>query len=205
MFRYFILAFIVFYSFFQTTAQSGTTVQGLVFDSHNQEPLIGVTIFLKELKKITETNENGVFLFSNIPAGNYTLISSLTGHRVEITNISAPITEKLIISLTEQLINLNETIITGNPFSLDIKELSQATISLSNLDLQIKKSSTLAQSLDFQPGISTRSNGTAASRPVIRGFSNNMILLLEDGLRMGDLSSASDDHGISEDGNEPER
>lgn len=205
MFRYFILAFIVFYSLFQTTAQSGTTVQGLVFDSHNQEPLIGVTVFLKELKRITETNENGLFLFSNIPAGNYTLISSLTGHRVAITNISAPVTEKLVISLTEQVINLNETIITGNPFSLDIKELSQATISLSNLDLQIKKSSTLAQSLDFQPGISTRSNGTAASRPVIRGFSNNMILLLEDGLRMGDLSSASDDHGISEDGNEPER
>jgi len=180
-------------------------VKGVIIDSHNQQPLIGVNVYLKEYKIVAETNENGVFQFPNVTVGSFTLISSLAGHKKTTTKISVPTKEKLIIEMQEQVINLNETIITGNPFTLDIKEISQATISLSQLDLQIKRNATLAQSLDFQPGVAMRSNGTAASRPVIRGFSNNMILILEDGLRMGDLSSASDDHGISDDGSEPEK
>lgn len=204
MFKYlsvFIIYFILSVSFSQPVSQ----VQGVIVDSHNLEPLIGANVFLKELKIVVETNEKGVFQFPNVTAGNYTLVSSLTGHKETTTKISVPQKEKLIIEMHEQVINLNETIVTGNPFSLDLKELSQATISLSQLDLQIKRNTTLAQSLDFQPGVAMRSNGTAASRPIIRGFSNNMILILEDGLRMGDLSSASDDHGISDDGSEPEK
>lgn len=204
MFKYpfvFIIIFIISSSF----PQQLFVPEGKILDAHNNEPLIGVNVFLKELKKVVETNEEGVFQFPGLPTGKYTLVATLTGHKENVTMISIPLSEKLIILMTEQIINMNETVVTGNPFALDIKELSQAAISLSQLDLQIKRSSTLAKSLDFQPGVSVRSNGTAASRPVIRGFSNNMILLLEDGLRMGDLSAASDDHGISDDGSEPER
>ena len=204
MFKY-LLVFITYFIFSVSFSQPIFLVQGVVIDSHNQEPLIGVNVYLKELKIVVESNENGIFQFSNLAAGSYTLVSSLTGHREITTKIIIPLKEKLIIEMHEKVINMNETIVTGNPFSLDLKELSQATISLSQLDLQIKRSATLAQSLDFQPGVAMRSNGTAASRPVIRGFSNNMILILEDGLRMGDLSSASDDHGISDDGSEPEK
>jgi iron complex outermembrane receptor protein len=204
MFKY-LLVFIIYSIFSFGFPQPTSIVQGVILDSHNKEPLIGVNVFLKELKIVVETNEDGVFQFPNLAEGSYTLVSSLTGHKENITKILVPQKEKLIIEMHEQVINLNETVVTGNPFSLDLKELSQATISLSQLDLQIKRDATLAQSLDFQPGVSMRSNGTAASRPVIRGFSNNMILILEDGLRMGDLSSASDDHGISDDGSEPEK
>ena len=204
MFKYLFVLFI-FLKVSVTFPQQVFTMEGKILDEHNHEPLIGVNVFLKELKIFVESDENGIFRFSKLSGGNYTLISSLTGHKEKITKISVPLKETLFIEMTEQIINLNETIVTGNPFALDLKELSQAAISLSQLDLQIKRSSTLAQSLDFQPGVSMRSNGTATSRPVIRGFSNNMILMLEDGLRMGDLSSASDDHGISDDGSEPEK
>ena len=203
MFKY-LFMFIIF-MFSSNFPQQLFVPEGKILDAHNNEPLIGVNVFLKELKKVVETNEEGVFQFPALPAGKYTLVATLTGHKENVTMISIPLSEKLIILMTEQVINMNETVVTGNPFALDIKELSQAAISLSQLDLQIKRSSTLAKSLDFQPGVSVRSNGTAASRPVIRGFSNSMILLLEDGLRMGDLSAASDDHGISDDGSEPER
>ncbi len=204
MFKYFFVLFI-FLKVSTTFPQQLFAIEGKILDEHNHDPLIGVNVFLKELKITAETNENGIFLFSQIPGGTYTLVSTLIGHKEVITKITVPLAEKLFIEVTEQIINLNETVVTGNPFSLDLKELSQGVISLSQLDLQIKKSSTLAQSLDYQPGVSMRSNGTATSRPVIRGFSNNMILILEDGLRMGDLSSASDDHGISDDGSEPEK
>ncbi len=204
MFKYVFVLFI-FLNSLSIFPQQQLTLEGKILDEHNLEPLIGVNVFLRELKRFVETDETGVFRFSKIPSGNYHLVVSLTGHKEMSKKITVPLKEPLFIEMTEQIINLNETIVTGNPFALDLKELSQAAISLSQLDLQIKRSSTLAQSLDFQPGVSIRSNGTATSRPVIRGFSNNMILILEDGLRMGDLSSASDDHGISDDGSEPEK
>lgn len=204
MFKYFFVLFI-FFTVSHIFSQPLFAVEGKILEAHNKEPLIGVNVFLKELKIIVETDENGIFHFSQIPSGIYTLVSSLIAHKETTTKITVPISEKLVIEITEQIISLNETVITGNPFSSNLKELSQGVVSLSKLDLQIKKSSTLAQSLDFQPGVSMRSNGMATSRPVIRGFSNNMILILEDGLRMGDLSSASDDHGISDDGSEPEK
>ena len=204
MLKYFFV-FVIYLIFSVSFSQQNFVLRGLIIDSHNQEPLIGVNVFLKEAKIFVESDENGVFQFPNIHHGNYTLVASLTGHKETTARITVPQKGKLVIQMHEQVINLNESIVTGNPFSLDLKELSQSTISLSQLDLQIRRSATLAQSLDFQPGVAMRSNGTAAARPVIRGFSNNMILILEDGLRMGDLSSASDDHGISDDGSEPEK
>ena len=204
MLKYFFV-FTIYLIFSVSFSQQSFILRGSIIDAHNQEPLIGVNVFLKGAKIFVETDEKGVFQFPNLHQGNYTLVASLTGHKDATAKITVPQKEKLVIQMNERVINLNETIVTGNPFSLDLKELSQATISLSQLDLQIKRSATLAQSLDFQPGVAMRSNGTAASRPVIRGFSNNMILILEDGLRMGDLSSASDDHGISDDGSEPEK
>jgi iron complex outermembrane recepter protein len=105
----------------------------------------------------------------------------------------------------ESSINLNEVVVTGNPFLAEPKDISQTTISISKLDLIVSSNQTVADALNFQPGVAMRSNGMATGRPVIRGFSNNKVLLLEDGLRMGDLSGASDDHSMSDDGSEPEK
>ena len=42
-----------------------------------------------------------------------------------------------------------------------------------------------------------RSFGPGPARPVIRGLDGDRVLVLEDGLRMGDLSSQSGDHGVN--------
>src|SRR5688500_516496 len=41
-----------------------------------------------------------------------------------------------------------------------------------------------------------RAFGAAPARPVIRGLDGDRVVVLEDGQRMGDLSSQSGDHGI---------
>lgn len=199
--------FKVFLSFifisFNLLAQN--TISGIVYDKKENSPLIGVSVLLKELKIGTTTDLNGNFVFNNLLDGKYTLVFSLIGHKTKVETIQLPTSKKLYVELEDGYINLNEIIITGNPLSLDPKELSQRALIISNQDLEIKRSSTIAEILNFQPGIAMRSNGIATARPVIRGFSNNRVLILENGLRMGDLSNTSDDHGVTEDGGTAEK
>ncbi|MFA3781660.1 TonB-dependent receptor [Melioribacteraceae bacterium 4301-Me] len=187
------------------TVHTQNSIKGKVIDEKDGEPLLGVNIIIEELKIGTATNLNGDFRFDNIQEGTYTIKFSYIGHKTILKKIIVPQSEPLIIKMVEGSVNLQEVVVTGNPLEIDPKNISQSTLTIANMDLNIKRSSTIGETLNFQPGISLRSNGTAASRPVIRGFSNNRILILENGLRMGDLSNTSDDHAVSDDGISVER
>jgi iron complex outermembrane receptor protein len=45
--------------------------------------------------------------------------------------------------------------------------------------------------------VASRSLGPAPSRPVVRGLDGDRVLILQDGQRMGDVSSQSGDHGVT--------
>ncbi len=202
-----IFIFIFLFSLSIAAKEEGYTISGKVIDKTDDSALIGVELLITELRIGTTTNVDGDFTINNVPEGTYNLKVSYLGYATVTKQINVPSKEinDLLFKLSESVINLNEIVVTGNPFLADPKERSQTIISLSNLDLIVKSGGTIGNTLDFLPGVAMRSNGIATGRPVIRGFSNNKVLILEDGLRMGDLSSASDDHGISNDGSEPEK
>jgi iron complex outermembrane receptor protein len=54
----------------------------------------------------------------------------------------------------------------------------------------------LGETLQNEPGVASRSFGPASARPVIRGLDGDRVLVLQDGQRLGDLSSQSGDHGV---------
>lgn len=190
---------------FATTISAQTNITGKVVDKKDGTPLLGVNIIIDELKIGTATNLDGTFQFFDIKNGTYTVRFSYIGHKSIVKKIVVPGDNNIQVELEEGTVNLNDVVVTGNPFGSDTKEITQSTLAISNLDLMIRSSSNIANTLNFQPGISIRSNGIATARPIIRGFSNNRILILENGLRMGDLSNSSDDHGVSNDGSTAER
>jgi iron complex outermembrane receptor protein len=203
--------FLIFVSIFiiSTTANWAINykISGRVVDAKTNEPLIGVNILIAQTKLGTVTDINGKFELNNLKEGKYDIRFSYLGYSTIIKEINLPSEEanNLEIKLNETSIDLSEVIVTGNPFLVETKNLSQSSISLSKLDLIIKNNGTIADALNYQPGVAMRSNGVATGRPVIRGFSNNKVLILEDGLRMGDLSNASDDHAVSDDGSDAEK
>jgi iron complex outermembrane receptor protein len=89
--------------------------------------------------------------------------------------------------------------ITASPVGSDPREVPQSTIDLNGQALSRQLGSTLAQTLSAQPGVSVRFSGPAATAPVIRGLQGERVLVLEDGNRAADLSSAAPDHGTSVD------
>ncbi len=197
--------FLFFILFISSNIFSQIKFSGKVIDEKDNTPLYNVNVIIKELKIGTNTNEDGIFTFKNLKDGNYTFVFSYIGHRTQTIKISIPHNDSLIVKMIDGNVDLQEVVVTGNPLSLDKKDFTQSSIVISNQNLLIKRNSTIAEILNFQPGVSVRSNGTAPSRPVIRGFSNNRILILENGLRMGDLSNSSDDHGVTSDGGNVEK
>lgn len=81
--------------------------------------------------------------------------------------------------------------------SRDQFETYQPTAVLAGQDLARELQGTIGASLNNQPGVAQRSFGPGPARPVIRGLDGDRVLILEDGMRMGDLSSQSGDHGVN--------
>ena len=85
-------------------------------------------------------------------------------------------------------------------------ETFQSVTSLEGFELAAKSDApSLGELLDNQPGIAKRSFGPGTSRPVVRGFDGDRVLILQDGTRTGTLSSQSGDHGEPIDPSEIER
>ncbi len=77
--------------------------------------------------------------------------------------------------------------------------------SLEGLALQNESARNLGELLEGAPGIAVRSFGPAPGRPIIRGFDGDRVLVMEDGVRTGDLASQSADHGVPVDPLQAER
>ena len=75
-------------------------------------------------------------------------------------------------------------------------ESYQPTSVLSAEDLARQLQDTIGATLQSEPGVAMRSLGPGPARPVIRGLDGDRVLVLQDGQRMGDLSSQSGDHGV---------
>jgi len=63
-----------------------------------------------------------------------------------------------------------------------------------SLELARKNPVSLGEALDSELGVAKRSFGPGSSRPVIRGFDGDRVLVLQDGQRIGGLGSQSGDH-----------
>ncbi|HSH45111.1 MAG TPA: TonB-dependent receptor, partial [Longimicrobiales bacterium] len=72
-------------------------------------------------------------------------------------------------------------------------------------ELQSKLDGTLASTLEGEAGLASASMGPAPARPVIRGLGGDRILILEDGGRLGDVSSSSADHAVAVEASSAER
>lgn len=87
--------------------------------------------------------------------------------------------------------------VTGNPLGSD--RLSSPSSVLSGDDLTYKGASSLGDSLNGLPGVSSSSFGPFASRPIIRGMDGDRVRIMRNGVGALDASSLSQDHAVPQD------
>ncbi len=100
----------------------------------------------------------------------------------------------LAASAQEAAPTLKEITVTGNP--LGATELIAPTTSLSGDNLLLRSQSTLGETLDGLPGVSSSYFGPNAIRPIIRGQDGDRIRILQNGGAAPDASALSYDHAV---------
>lgn len=93
--------------------------------------------------------------------------------------------------------SLKEVTVTGNP--LGATDLIAPSAQYSGAGLLLRSKTTLGETLDGVPGVSSTYFGPNASRPIIRGLDGDRIRILGNGGAMLDASSLSYDHAVTSD------
>ncbi len=153
-------------------------------------------VVLSPLGRSTETGEEGAYQFTDVPAGTYQVVVSLEGlsderQRVEV---GAGATATADFALRLAAVKQQVTVTASGREEVALEAISTVA-SLDSLELTSRAAPSLGDVLDNEPGIAKRSFGPGTTRPVVRGFDGDRVLILEDGMRTGTLSSQSGDHG----------
>ncbi len=75
--------------------------------------------------------------------------------------------------------------------------IMQASSVVTAQQLAERMAASVAATIDAEPGVTSRSNGPMATQPVIRGLGGDRVLVLEDGLRTGDIATTAPDHAVT--------
>lgn len=93
-------------------------------------------------------------------------------------------------------VELPPVVVTANPLGSDLFSLASPTSVLEGTNLFLRRSTTLGETLNDLPGVSSTYFGPNSSRPVVRGFDGDRIRVLNNGIGVLDASSLSNDHAV---------
>jgi iron complex outermembrane recepter protein len=176
-------------------------VRGVVTDSAGNA-LANARVTLAPTSRAATTDASGSFLFRSVPAGRYHLDVSLIGYAPGHAQIAVPEEGDDLfveIQLAASPLALEGVLVTGTPGASDPLTVAQSATQLSGRAFDRHVGATVAETLDREPGITSRYSGPAAATPVIRGLTGERVVMLENGQRTGDLSGSAADHALSVD------
>ncbi|MBI1787893.1 MAG: TonB-dependent receptor [Acidobacteria bacterium] len=179
-------------------AQNTGTLRGQVTLEATGSPLHHATITVGRLARRVETKDDGTYEITGLPPGAYTVTAHM--HALSDASQTAQIAAggTATADFTLRLAAVKEAItVTASGSEQTTFDSFQTVTSLESLDLTSKSETSLGEVLNNQPGIAKRSFGPGSSRPVIRGFDGDRVLVMQDGVPTGALSSQSGDHGES--------
>ncbi len=171
---------------------------GHVIDAESGEPVGWTTVVIEGLERARMSDAEGYFFFANVPPGEHVLQSLHVGYpearfKVEVV---AGDTVHVDLVIGHEALRVAEILVEcehANPVS----PLQTPEVVFSGSKLRQSLSRTIAETIDYEPGIAQRSMGPAPARPVLRGLSGDRLLVIEDGERTGDLSGTSSDHAVA--------
>ncbi|MGE0773373.1 MAG: carboxypeptidase-like regulatory domain-containing protein [Cyclobacteriaceae bacterium] len=164
-----------------THAQEKFTINGYVKDSRNGEELIGVSVFVQELKTGTTTNAYGFYSIT-LPKGTYHLQFSYIGYKTRIEEIQLDQQIERNIDLQDETMEMQEVVVKGERVDANVSNIQMGHTQL-NMD-QVRKlpmvfgESDLIKTIQMQPGVITAGEGTSSF--FVRGGSADQNLILID-------------------------
>ncbi|NHN25277.1 TonB-dependent receptor [Flavobacterium jejuense] len=166
----------------EANAQDKVTLSGTIADIENNETLLGVNIYIKELNTGVTTNNYGFYSIT-VPKGEYTIFITYMGYATIQEKVSLNQSIQRNFSLTYKSTALDEVVLTANNLKSNIKkpEMSVNKLSIST----IKKMPAVMGEVDVLksvlqlPGVTNAQEGATGFN--VRGGSvdGNLVLLDE--------------------------
>ena len=163
-------------------SQDKFTLSGVITDIKNNETLIGVNVYIPEIKSSTTTNEYGFYSIT-LPEATYTVLISYIGFQIESQKIELSENKKMNFSLSESGEILKEVIITDNSPRSAIRspEMSLNKLSISAIKKMpvVLGEVDVLKSLLLLPGVTNAGEGASGFNVRGGGADQNLILLDE--------------------------
>lgn len=156
-----------------------------LIDEHGQSiPYANVVV--NELNRGTVSDENGNVQLDHLPRGDFEVNISVIGYVMESVQIFIPQPPGKIAKIVMEHTILEGSVVTVSVTGMATDILhSERTVSvLEGNDLQRNSGQSLSSAIGDVPGVQVLSQGHAVAKPVIRGMSNQRIVILKDGVRM---------------------
>lgn len=177
-----------------TATNINLTYQAELVD-HQQRPISNARIKVRNSDATSRTDQQGHFSLS-LPAGQYTIDieAGSRGHFHQTISVTG---NNQRVQLHLDANHQRKIVITANPLEHTKLDMAAPAIVLSGDELIMKRSSSIGDMLQLQPGMSVSSFGPAVSRPVIRGLSGGRVLMTSNQMTVQDASTNSADHDVS--------
>ncbi len=180
-------------------AQSQGSIEGQVTLAETGAPLRGVSVLILRLGRTLITDAEGRYRFDRLPEGFYQVVAHLDSTLTEeakgvAVTARRPTTLNFTLAIAVQEYEIT---VTAGGKKETAFESFQTVDSYTSFDLAESTAPAIGDVLASRPGngVAKRSFGPGSSRPIIRGFDGDRVLVMQDGIRTGTLSSQSGDHG----------
>ena len=173
-------------------SQSAGSISGTV--TIDDSVLHGAEVHILQLKRSAQTDEVGKYQFTDLPPGRYTVLVHKEGFSdsSRIVDLAAGAAAQADFQLT--LASIREQVtITASGTEQSVFDSFQTVNSVGSGRIAERASTSLGEVLETETGVAKRSFGPGSSRPVIRGFDGDRVLVLQDGVRSGSVGSQSGD------------
>jgi iron complex outermembrane receptor protein len=176
-------------------AQGTGTLRGKVTLASNGDPVHNVKVTIIQLRRSTETKEDGTYEFQNVPPGKYDISAHLerTPDILAKADVSSGQTVTADFEIRLEAVREQVTVTATGNEETTFNSIQSVTI-IGSLDLAKKNPISLGEALDHELGVAKRSFGPGNARPVVRGFDGDRVLVLQEGVGIGGLGFQSGDH-----------
>lgn len=169
--------------------------RGRIIDK-NQQPLPGVLVELHEIHKGTFTDSIGKFEFKGLRPGKYHVHLQLNGYNSLAVNIELKGAElDTIFIMDATTLEIASILVEAEITKMQAKEQSLTVEIINKEILQKHLGPHLLTSLSRLPGVNYMNLGVSIAKPVIRGLSQNRVLVLESGIKQ-EGQQWGNDHGL---------
>jgi outer membrane receptor protein involved in Fe transport len=178
----------------QSFAFSQGEIRGRLTDAEGKGPLVGATVTIIGTKMGAVSDVNGEYVIANVPAGQYNVRIAFVGYipvQRRVTVASSAVT--FDATLEQTMIQSNEVVIEVN--RAKERETPVAFSNINKMDIEQKIHGQDAPLLvQGTPGVYTYSTdgvGNGEAKVLVRGFSQNYVQVLVNGVPTNDPESNS--------------